>query len=190
MSGSISGNTQSNISVSPSVAQALAVTGAQVVLAGTPSSTTVRAVDAYGHTATAYTGTVHFTQRLQPRSSPTTFAVNDHGVRSFSNAVTLRTAGAQSVTATDTGTGEDHGHAGRHQRAARSRKPLRGVVACYLDRRPGEQRHGHRPGPHGNTECRICGVWTNSDTSALLLENPIVGSRTLSNGVTLKTAWM
>ena len=101
--------------------------------AGTPSSMTVRAVDAYGNTATAYTGTVHFTSSDPNAVLPVNyiFAVNDHGVRSFGDAVTLdrRRAIGDGDGHRD---GEHHGHAGRHQRAARSRKPLRGVVACYL----------------------------------------------------------
>jgi hypothetical protein len=86
-------------------------------VAGFPSSTTagltdsftVRAKDASGAAATAYTGTVHFTssdpQAVAGMGLPVnyTFTAADHGVHTFS--ATLTTAGTQSITATDTATG-------------------------------------------------------------------------------------
>jgi hypothetical protein len=80
------------------------------VVAGTPSPMTsgdsgyfsVSAYDAYGNLATNYTGTVHFTSSDGSATLPAdyTFAGSNYGTASFS--ATLRTAGTQSLTATDT----------------------------------------------------------------------------------------
>jgi hypothetical protein len=74
------------------------------VTAGTPGSVTVTALDASGHTATGYTGTIHFSstdgQAVLPNNY--TFIAADMGVHTFSNGVTLKTAATQSITATDT----------------------------------------------------------------------------------------
>jgi hypothetical protein len=66
----------------------------------------VTAFDAYGNTATGYLGTVHFTSSDGAAVLPANYAflAGDHGTRMFTNAVTLRTVGMQSVTATDIGT--------------------------------------------------------------------------------------
>jgi hypothetical protein len=75
------------------------------VTAGTPFGITVTALDAAGNPAPTYTGTAHFTSsdngpgRLLPDDY--TFAAGDNGVHTFSNGVTLVTAGSQTVTATD-----------------------------------------------------------------------------------------
>jgi hypothetical protein len=64
----------------------------------------VRAVDPDGRTATAYTGTVHFTSSDPAAVLPPdyTFVPGDQGVHTFQ--VTWTTAGEQSLTAADTGT--------------------------------------------------------------------------------------
>ena len=75
--------------------------------AGTAHNVTVTAQDAFGNTATGYTGTVHFTssdgQAVLPGNY--TFTAGDAGTHTFTNGVTLKTAGTQSITATDTVTG-------------------------------------------------------------------------------------
>src|SRR5262249_6915553 len=68
---------------------------------------TVRAVDAYGNVATSYAGTVTFSSSDAQAGLPsaytfTTGAGGDNGVHTFS--ATLKTAGSQSITATDTTT--------------------------------------------------------------------------------------
>jgi CSLREA domain-containing protein len=77
--------------------------------AGTPFSITVTALDAGNNTATGYTGTVSFTESDNGAASSIpgnyTFVSADNGVHTFTNSVTLVTAGAQTVTATDTVTG-------------------------------------------------------------------------------------
>jgi hypothetical protein len=72
--------------------------------AGAPGSFTVTARYADGTTATNYTGTVHFTSTDPQAFLPAdyTFSAADAGVHTFS--ATLKTAGTQSITATDTST--------------------------------------------------------------------------------------
>ena len=103
--GSITGS-ESGVTVTPASATHLSVTGLANAAAGTAGSITVKALDAYGNVATAYAGTVHFTssdgQAVLPANSVLT-----EGVQTFN--VTLKTAGSQSVTATDTTTGSING---------------------------------------------------------------------------------
>ena len=77
--------------------------------AGAAGSFTITARNADGTTDTAYTGTVHFTgsdpQAVLPADY--TFTAADAGVHTFS--ATLKTAGTQSLTATDTVTGRIFG---------------------------------------------------------------------------------
>ncbi len=73
--------------------------------AGTANNFTVTAEDAAGNVTTAYTGTVHFTSSDAQAVLPANYAftAGDAGVHTFS--ATLKTAGNQSITATDTVTG-------------------------------------------------------------------------------------
>jgi hypothetical protein len=61
-------------------------------------------VDAFGNTATGYTGTVHFTSSDPQAVLPAnyTFSAANDGVHTFS--ATLKTAGSPSLTVTDTST--------------------------------------------------------------------------------------
>jgi hypothetical protein len=70
--------------------------------AGTAGTFTVTVQDAFGNTATGYRGTVHFTSSDGPAVLPAdyTFTAADGGVHTF--MATLKTAGTQSITATDT----------------------------------------------------------------------------------------
>ena len=106
VTGSITG-TSSTISVSPAGASTLTVTAPASATAGTGFSVTVTAKDAYGNTATAYAGTVHFTGGGTGATLPSdyTFAGGDNGAHTFTNGVTLAQAGNRTVTATDTSTG-------------------------------------------------------------------------------------
>jgi uncharacterized repeat protein (TIGR03803 family) len=78
-------------------------------LTGTSNSFTVTATDQYGNVVTGYTGTVSFTSSDPQASLPANYTFTtgivggnpgDNGVRTFS--ATLKTAGSQSITATDT----------------------------------------------------------------------------------------
>ena len=94
-----------NISVKPAAAYSLTVTGlANPATAGTASNFTVTAYDQYGNVATGYSGTIHLTSSDSQSVVPGnyTFTTNDAGVHTFS--ATLKTAGMQSITATDTAT--------------------------------------------------------------------------------------
>jgi probable HAF family extracellular repeat protein len=75
------------------------------IVAGTASSFTVTAKLADGSTATNYTGTVYFTSSDPQAVLPAayTFTAADQGVHTFT--VTLKTAGARSITVTDVHTG-------------------------------------------------------------------------------------
>jgi hypothetical protein len=92
--------TQSGISVTPAAAASFVVSGyTSPTTAGTAQSFSVTARDAYGNLTTSYSGTVHFsssdTQSVLPAN-----ATLSNGTGTFS--ATLKTAGSQSLTATDT----------------------------------------------------------------------------------------
>jgi hypothetical protein len=72
------------------------------ITAGTTNSFTVTAKDVNGNTATGYTGTVKFSSSAPKVILPAnyTFTAGDAGVHNFS--ATLRSAGSQSITVTDT----------------------------------------------------------------------------------------
>src|SRR5713226_3490771 len=113
VTGSITG-TSGAVSVSPAAASVLTVTAPGTATAGTAFSVTVTAKDPYGNTATGYTGTVHFTSSDGAATLPAnyTFVGGDNGVHTFTNLTTLKTAGNQTVTATDTVTGTITGTSG------------------------------------------------------------------------------
>jgi Tol biopolymer transport system component len=91
------------VTVSPGVAASLQVAVPASSTAGTAFTATVTAVDAFGNTATGYTGTVHFSSSDGQATLPGDYAftTDDQGSHSFTNAVTLDTAGSQSVSAID-----------------------------------------------------------------------------------------
>jgi hypothetical protein len=88
---------------SPATVSSLLVSGfSSPVTAGVAGTVTVTAQDAMGHTVTGYQGTVHITSSDPQAVLPAdyTFTAADAGVHIFN--VTLRTAGTQSITVTDT----------------------------------------------------------------------------------------
>jgi hypothetical protein len=89
--------------VAPANASTLAVSGfPSAVTAGVPGSFSVSARDAFGNVATGYRGTITFRSSDGQASLPGSysFTTADSGVHTFS--ATLKTAGTQSLTATDT----------------------------------------------------------------------------------------
>ena len=93
-----------NVSVT-TTAQQLAITGlAQTATAGSPQSVTVTLTDNFNNVATGYVGTVHFASTDGQAGLPAdyTFTAADQGKHTFQ--VTFKTAGAQSVSVTDTAT--------------------------------------------------------------------------------------
>ncbi len=94
--------TSSSFNVTPGAAVSLQVSGfPSSVTAGSSGTVTITALDAFGNTATGYTGTIHFTSSDSNAVLPAN-ATLTNGVGTFS--VTFDTAGTQSVTATDTNT--------------------------------------------------------------------------------------
>jgi hypothetical protein len=103
--GSITGS-QTGITVNPASASLFVAAGfASPTTAGTAGSVTVTAKDPYGNVATGYRGTLHFASSDGQAALPANykFVAGDAGMHVFS--VTLKTAGTQSLTATDTTTG-------------------------------------------------------------------------------------
>ncbi len=102
--GALTAVNSGSFTVSPAAAATLQVASGTSQTAGTAFSTTVTAKDAFGNTASGYLGTVHFTssdpQALLP--SNYSFLAADNGTHTFTNAVTLKTAGAENLIATDT----------------------------------------------------------------------------------------
>jgi hypothetical protein len=95
--------TQGGITINQATASGFTVAGfPSPATAGVVGSLTVTALDPYGNRATGYAGTVHFTssdtQAVLPGNY--TFTAADAGMHTFS--ATLKTAGSQSVSATDT----------------------------------------------------------------------------------------
>jgi hypothetical protein len=93
------------ITVNPAAATTMIVSGFPLPFtAGVAGTLTVTLNDPYGNIATGYTGTVQFTSSDGKASLPAnyTFTAADAGVHTFT--VTLKTAGTQSLTATDTTT--------------------------------------------------------------------------------------
>ena len=96
------------VNVSPSTVSALSFALSFIptsTTAGVPVSVTVEAVDAFGNFQPGFTGTVSLTssdpQAVLPASY--TFTAGDSGMHTFS--LTLKTAGAVSITATDSSPG-------------------------------------------------------------------------------------
>jgi hypothetical protein len=87
----------------------LAVSAPASVTAGTPFDVTVTALDAYGHIASGYTGTVTFSSSDTDPSvvlpAAYAFTANDQGTHIFVDGFTLITPGDQSLTATDSVSG-------------------------------------------------------------------------------------
>jgi hypothetical protein len=102
-SGSLTSTDSGTLTVVVGGASKFSVSGyTSPVTAGTASNFTVTAQDAGGNTVTGYIGTVHFTSSDSQSVLPAnyTFVSGDSGTHTFS--ATLKTAGTQSITATDT----------------------------------------------------------------------------------------
>jgi hypothetical protein len=93
--------TSNNISVSAGAATHFAVSAPASATAGSPFNFTVTALDASNNVATGYLGTAKFTstdgQAVLPGNYQ--FVAGDNGTKTFS--ATLKTAGNQTITATD-----------------------------------------------------------------------------------------
>ena len=115
MTGTITG-TQS-VAVLPNSATTLVVSGfPNPTTAGAAHNVTVTADDAFGNTATGYLGTVHFTSSdgLAVLPGNYTFTAGDAGAHTFTNGVTLKTAGPAVHHGHRHGDRDHHGHPERH----------------------------------------------------------------------------
>lgn len=96
--------TSNSFNITPGVATSFNVTGiTSPVTAGVSSTVTVEPKDGQGNRVTNYTGTVTFSSTDSQATIPGnyTFTGADNGIHSFSSGVVLKTAGTQSITATD-----------------------------------------------------------------------------------------
>jgi hypothetical protein len=92
--------TQGSITVNPAGASSFTVSGfTSPTTAGAAHNVTVTAYDPYNNVATGYGGTVHFTSSDGQAALPSNSTLSS-GTRTFS--ATLKTAGSQTITATDT----------------------------------------------------------------------------------------
>src|SRR5205807_1284700 len=100
VSAAITG-TSNAILVGAGAATHFAISAPASATAGSAFSFTVTAQDQFNNTATGYSGTVHFTSSDGSASLPANSTLTN-GTGTF--AATLRTAGNQTITATDTTT--------------------------------------------------------------------------------------
>ena len=165
----------------------------------TAGSVTVTAKDAFGNTATGYTGTVHFTSTDAAACLPAnyTFVGGDNGVHTFTNAYTLKTAGTQTLTATDTVTGtitgtssSDHRQPGRRHHSAFCRAPRPRSLPA-----PARTSRSRRRTPTATSPPATPAPFTSPrrDAAAVLPANYTFvggdnGVHTFTNAYTLKTA--
>ncbi len=91
-------------SVTPAAATHFTVAATSPQVAGVAFNATVTALDQFNNTATGYLGIAHFTSTDAQAVLPAnyTFVAGDNGVRVFTSAVTLKTSGTRTITATDT----------------------------------------------------------------------------------------
>lgn len=96
-----------NVLVKPASADHFVVSGPATAGAGKPISITVKALDRFNNLATGYLGTVRLSSTDGLAGLPTDypFGPTDRGKHTFVSGVTLKTAGSQSVIATDLGSG-------------------------------------------------------------------------------------
>ena len=105
----LTGATSSTFDITPAAATHFAVSAPANATAGTSFNFTVTALDAFDNTATGYSGTVHFTSSDAPATLPVDSTLTS-GVGTF--AATLKTAGNQTLTGTDTVTASIIGTSG------------------------------------------------------------------------------
>jgi hypothetical protein len=93
--------TQDGVQVTPGAAVGMLIQVPLTPQVGVPAAVIVTAVDAYGNTGAAYTGTVHFTTSDGAAKLPLdyTFTASDNGTHVF--MVTFNTIGTQSLTVAD-----------------------------------------------------------------------------------------
>jgi hypothetical protein len=188
---------ESGIIVNPASANHLKVSAPTSSIAGAAFSITVTALDPYGNTATGYTGTAHFTSSDKQAVLPANYAFTgtDAGVHVFSNGVTLKTAGSQTVTATDTVTATITGKSLAIKVSAAAVDHLKVAAPASSTAGTAFSITVTAQDAYNNTVTIYTGTihFTSSDSQAILPANYTFtstdkGVHTFSNGVTLKTA--
>jgi hypothetical protein len=167
--------------------------------AGAPFGATVTAKNSSGQTLTTYTGTVHFTTSDQGSGvslpGDYTFTASDNGSHTFTNLVTLVTAGSQTVTATDAANGAITGQATVTVGAAAASTLTLGAPSTATQSaafsatvtakdKYGNTATGYAGTVHFKTSDTGAGVALPGDYTFLASDN---GSHTFTNGVTLVT---
>ena len=188
--------TQTGITVSPAAAKLFAVTGfPSPTIAGTAHNTTVTVKDAYGNIASGYTGTVHFTSTDSRAALPSnyTFTATDAGVHTF--AVTLKTAGTQSITVKDTVTGTIAGTQSGITVSPAALSQLRIAAPSSATAGVAFSITVTAQDAYGNTVASYTATvhFTSNDTKAILPPDYTfvatdAGKHTFTSAVTLKTA--
>ena len=188
VTSSITGSASVVVTAASGGAIHLVVSAPASAVAGSSFSVTVTAEDLYDNTVTGYSGTVHFTssdaQAVLPANSGLT-----NGVGSFS--VTLKTAGSQTITATDTVTSSITGSASVVVTAA-SGGAIHLVVSAPASAVAGSSFSVTVTAEdlYDNTVTGYSGTvhFTSSDAQAVLPANSSLTSGVGSFSVTLKTA--
>lgn len=185
VTGSINGTTSPIAAIGATTHFVVSAPGTET--AGNPITVTVTAKDSAGNTTPAYTGTVHFTSSDGAAVLPANTTLTA-GVGTFS--ATLKTAGSQTVTATDTVTGTITGTSGAIAVSAAAASTLSvsapgtasigvaiSITVTALD-------------PYGNTATGYAGTvhFTSTDGAAVLPSNSTLTSGTGTFSATLNTA--
>ncbi|HEX4436509.1 MAG TPA: hypothetical protein VH061_06885 [Solirubrobacteraceae bacterium] len=164
-------------------------------VAGTSHDVTVQAVDPYGNVTPAYQGTVEFGSTDKAASLPSEYAFQpaEAGAHKFSGGAVLKTAGTQTITATDTELGSVTGsQAVSVIPAAVAKLGLGGIVSAP----PGTAQSltVDALDAYGNVSSGYTGTiaFTSSDSAALLPPNYAFtasdqGEHRFANGATLNT---
>jgi len=186
---------QGGINVNPAAGNTLVLAGfPRASTAGVAGTITVTAKDSFGNIASGYRGTIHFTSSdgQATLSADYTFTAADAGVHSFN--VTLKTAGSDSITATDTATGSITGTQGTISinAAAASTVILAGFPTATAAGVAGTITVTTKD-PFGNTASGYRGAvhFTSSDGQALLPADYVFTASDAgvhAFGVTLRTA--
>lgn len=185
--GSITG-TSGAITVNAGTATKLVISAPATAAAGTPVNVMLTAQDAYGNTATGYSGTVHVTSTDGSAALPSDSTLLN-GVWTF--PATLKTAGTQTLTATDTLTSTLSGTSGAITVSAGAASRL------VLSALPGVVTAGGVVGvqvtaqdTYGNPATGYAGTvrFTSTDSAAVLPANTTLSNGAGHFGVTLRTA--
>ena len=152
----------------------LVVAASNAVTAGTSFNVTVTADNSSGATDTGYLGTIHFTSSDVQAGLPANFTFTAADLGTYTFTVTLKTAGSQSITATDTTTSAVTGTVGgiNVSPAGASRFVLSGIAATTTAGVP-QTLTVSAEDPYGNVATGYAGIvqFTSSDPQASLPTN-------------------